>query len=1306
MSENEIYALSAHLLNRQNYKEEIMKKEFVPWIELSQKYHEILLYPIIKDFDFSKKAKFVEEVEFTYRFIHPAIAPTFKYTYSDKFSISYLGNKNSFYSDRKLSNTYKQIVLIGVASAMLYLENKGTSHYCLDVNHLILVKDKFPKLLCAGVPTAFKPDDWDNDISSIKSFGKFAQRILLNKKSIPEPIQTMINKCVNITKSANAPTFEEILNILSNNVLQDAEYSTINTYIQWLTFQDKFPCEYFFDLDERQRDTLIQAVTNSQNEDSDSDENLFERSGYPKDIFRDLYFCEKIRDALQIFTKYYGLPDWLKNSSKAYQQHYQFSSMDEEYLNPCNEFIIDDDSRSKLHSTNPEDIQFVIDSYLKGENFFPQSPEAAFYFVKNLLKKNEGNAILLFELGKMHENGIGTVVNLQKAIQCYKESIRYGHDSNNDLERAELEFKKLDNQISNLSAECKQRIQNAELNNFQELMRVAFSFLHGFNGFPKSQFHALKYYKKAAEIDPYVYCMLGNLFRTGIAFSKNVYKAAKFYQLSNINGCLRGQFYDGFMKMNQYSPFHESSMKQFKAIDKYFFDFANKQGRSNPFNYCKMIVSSQTHFPIMTDFSLTAKDKYRSWSQKEGVDYRIQNNTTFIKESIKLHSDIPSEYNQDHILNATDVQITAWFLFYQMKYLTDNGLLIHNQKPTLSLHKDHNYFFSITEYNDMYSWEKRKKISHLVYKEFKKSVPRILRPIVKGYFTNELSIDENLEELENHLISNNVNKVEFESFVRKCKNFVPLDSSKILISTKVDQAESGDKNSLQECARNYFYGVHPFPINFKESFKYYERLAKDPFNDPNAQMWVGIMHSKGIGIQQDFKAAIEWFKRSSDQDFIQGKLTFALFLEYYNRKIKDPEEPFIPYINLLAKSAESQYPEALFQLGKLKESHASLEYGRTKSIKYYRRASQLGHIESTRRLYHIYKKLGMKNEKLHALSFLQAINDPKYCYEYAKWLFEKRDYENSIKYTEMMLSSKDAKIRKLYGDNLVYGNQKNISLAQKYYIAASKKYPKAIVALAKIYAEGIGCKKDLEKARKIYCQAIDNAWYKEKLVYSKLYCDFCDKYRCYKAAFNFQLKVAHEKKTNEYQYKVAMSYLNPTHKECKKDLKKGKALLTMSADQHYPMAAYELGKSYIYGNYKQKRDFDKGTEYLKSAGAYGHTEALFLLGKIYHKGIGTIPDEECATDYFQKAANKDHPGAKYYLSLNQDLDNSVRHQYLIESADQGYAKAQYIYGRELIDEANENDENYQKGKEYIYKASKNNYKKAKSYYQKLAATNT
>ena len=80
-----------------------------------------------------------------------------------------------------------------------------------------------------------------------------------------------------------------------------------------------------------------------------------------------------------------------------------------------------------------------------------------------------------------------------------------------------------------------------------------------------------------------------------------------------------------------------------------------------------------------------------------------------------------------------------------------------------------------------------------------------------------------------------------------------------------------------------------------------------------------------------------------------------------------------------------------------------------------------------------------------------------------------------------------------------------------------------------------------------------------------------------------------------------MSLINPVHKECKKKTKKGFEFLTLSAGQHYPIAAYELGKSYIFGEHHQKRNFEKGERYLRLASNLDFDEATFLLGKVFVK---------------------------------------------------------------------------------------------------------
>ena len=472
-------------------------------------------------------------------------------------------------------------------------------------------------------------------------------------------------------------------------------------------------------------------------------------------------------------------------------------------------------------------------------------------------------------------------------------------------------------------------------------------------------------------------------------------------------------------------------------------------------------------------------------------------------------------------------------------------------------------------------------------------------------------------------------------------------------------------------------------------------------------MWLGIMYSNGIGVNQNYSKALKWFKKSSDQKNVQGRLNYALFLEYYNKKIKAKTDPYIPYCHLLEDCCHANDKESLFQMGKLRESYSSWEYGRESSIKYYRMAYKQGHIESARRLYHVYKKLGMKTKQDSLLSFLITINDPKYLYLRAQQFYDDKDYEKSFALTTAMMPTRNDKFFKLYGDHLLHGHgvEKDVEKAKKYYLSVAENYPLAVEALANIYADGIDCARDLEKAQQIYLAGIrEISWSLESQIH-ELYCNFCENHGLYKTAFLFFKKIAHDKKTRESQYKVAKSLLNPEHNECKKNLKKGLEFLKLSADQNYPDAQFELGYSYIYGEYGQKRDFEKGIQYLSAASRDDHLEATFLVGKIYYEGIGTIPDTEKSQNFFLKAAKRDHDKAKYYVYLNCDLDYYEKLNYLKESAKSGYAKAQFKYGDELIKLSYPEDSRYKKGIQYIKKSAKKNYRPAKKYLEKLQSKN-
>ena len=559
---NKAYACFAHILDISEYKEKVLDKQ-KPWIEYSQFEHEILAYPVSNSCQESltKKINFINDAEFTYRFIHPAIAQTYKYSLKGPMCISYIGKENSLLTKLLSNNSIlspikKQIILIGVASAMKYLESKGVSHYCLDIKFIILDHNQFPKLACCGLPSVFKPESWDDKISPIKSFGLFAKTILNNNESgdipdsIPEQIKHLIDKCINFQSNSNdSLTFDEIFNFFSDeeNYIPGVDSEILSDYLKWLEFQDKFPCNYFFDLNPEQKRTILKYLSMDNIDDTKAFNNFFKgiskgKNNYPRDLFSAFYFslcAQNYFDADRFFSLFqvqFGIPDWLKEINEKVKNAVYENDKDKHsiFFNGNNPLLIKDkENRNKLNSNEKEDIEFVVNSYINGfktEKRIKKSESAAFYHLKTVLNRKEIinnkdiQSFLLTEIGKMYLNGIGIPQNLHKSLIYFKNALI--NDPNNlDAQKhmgIAINMKdELDRSITKLNLKSLNEID------FKEALHYGFSFLHGINGFPKSINHAIKYYLKAATIDPYAYCILGNIFRFGIECSQNLKKASK-----------------------------------------------------------------------------------------------------------------------------------------------------------------------------------------------------------------------------------------------------------------------------------------------------------------------------------------------------------------------------------------------------------------------------------------------------------------------------------------------------------------------------------------------------------------------------------------------------------------------------------------------------------------------------------------------------------------------------------------------------------------------------------------------------------
>ena len=136
-------------------------------------------------------------------------------------------------------------------------------------------------------------------------------------------------------------------------------------------------------------------------------------------------------------------------------------------------------------------------------------------------------------------------------------------------------------------------------------------------------------------------------------------------------------------------------------------------------------------------------------------------------------------------------------------------------------------------------------------------------------------------------------------------------------------------------AENYFNEG-----DYDNAFKKYEVLANQGSVD--SQIFLGWMYQQGIGTNQDFNEAENWYNKAASCDsaealFYLGKLNAVRGDETSARKFYED-------------SAKHSYSPALFRLGWYYEFGKGIPKDINKALDYYTSASNLGHIFAKKHL--------------------------------------------------------------------------------------------------------------------------------------------------------------------------------------------------------------------------------------------------------------------------------------------------------------------------------------------------------------------
>jgi TPR repeat protein len=196
------------------------------------------------------------------------------------------------------------------------------------------------------------------------------------------------------------------------------------------------------------------------------------------------------------------------------------------------------------------------------------------------------------------------------------------------------------------------------------------------------------------------------------------------------------------------------------------------------------------------------------------------------------------------------------------------------------------------------------------------------------------------------------------------------------------------------------------------------------------------------------------------------------------------------------------------------------------------------------------------------------------------------------------------------------GMPRNLRMGVAYFMEASMKNNLfAMLNMAKIYQEGLGIDKNLEKARDLYNKAYA-AGYTDAMVlcgdsYWETFAgsqpDYNQALACYQKAFLRRCPYA--------AYRLGWLYNEGLGVE--RDPQKAWEYYQQAVSMQYADAMTDVGLFYRDGILVEK-DYIKALDYLNKAAAKGNIRAMYELYQMYLKGEGVTPDFILAKDWLRK----------------------------------------------------------------------------------------
>ena len=423
----------------------------------------------------------------------------------------------------------------------------------------------------------------------------------------------------------------------------------------------------------------------------------------------------------------------------------------------------------------------------------------------------------------------------------------------------------------------------------------------------------------------------------------------------------------------------------------------------------------------------------------------------------------------------------------------------------------------------------------------------------------------------------------------------------------------GEKND-EKSFSFYREALHAFTViepNADSMFPYEPRYEGQNMKsaDMRSYVWyrIGKMHCYGLGTEQNYEKAFEWFLKSAQEGNKFAQFSLANLYYYGNVAEKNLKGAFGWYM----RSAKQGQPYAAYAVGNMYENGESAEKDKKKSQGYYNQAlSGFLKLEADGQaddnlFYKIgvmYKNgLGTEADMDMALEYFKRsaeLNNKNGLYEYGKALLLGENITQDIPKAmdclekAVRLGNLNAKrflaLEYISGEHIEQDIDKGIEMLTE---CADGGDPLSCFMLGRIYFKGEFVNRDLSKAEKYLLMADKDSghacYYLGKLYQEE------EKYDLDKSVEWLEKAVTYDDISANASYSLAKILLedNKYH-----DTQKAIKLLELSAEENN-WASFLLGRLYLFGTEDIEKDKEKAMEWLNRSADAGNVYAQNFLNE-------------------------------------------------------------------------------------------------------------